>query len=450
MTASLRQRLEAAIIRHGVPGASLALWHGGELHEATAGHANLRAQTTATPDTLFQIGSITKLFTATLILGLAAEGTLTLDQPVAELLPGFALADTDAARQVTVRQLLCHSGGMDGDFFKPHGRGEDRIARYVADCRDLPQLHPPGALFSYCNSGYVILGRIIETLTGTHWDKALEERLLRPLGLRETKSLPEEAIRFRCAIGHAPHPDTGRMDITPIAYLAQSNAPAGSTVMARARDVIRLARPLFGIGGDAAAPLPAALTQQMQTAQITLPPHYPMRHWGLGPKIFDWGGMRGFGHDGVTIGQHSYLRVIPERDLAIVLLTNGGDANSLYEDLVGALLAELADIRLPQLPAPDPRAVTDRASYTGTYEKLSARIHISEVEGALQSRSEVNIDFMGGFRPMTLRLEPVDATLWLARVPDSAAPYPVRFLDFGTDGRPAFLHMGLRAYRRVA
>lgn len=450
MTVSLRQRLEAAIARHGVPGASLALWHGGALHEAAAGHANLRAQIAATPDTLFQIGSITKLFTATLILGLAAEGALTLDRPVAQLLPGFALADADAARQVTVRQLLCHSGGMDGDFFKPHGRGEDRIARYVADCRELPQLHPPGALFSYCNSGYVILGRIIEVLTGTYWDKVLKERLLRPLGLRETKSLAEEAIRFRCAIGHAPHPDTGEMDITPIAYLAQSNAPAGSTVMASARDVIGFARALFSMRGDSTAPLPAALTREMQTAQITLPPHYPMRHWGLGPKIFDWDGVRGFGHDGVTIGQQSFLRVIPERDLAIILLTNGGDANSLYEDFIGALLSELADIRLPQLPAPDPRAVADRAPYTGTYEKLSARIHINEVDRVLQSRSEVNIDFMGGFRPMTLRLEPVDAALWLARVPDSAAPYPIRFLDFGADGRPAYLHMGLRAYRRVA
>ena len=450
MSAALRQRLERAIARHGVPGASLALWHKQELHEAAAGSANLRAQIAATPDTLFQIGSITKLFTATLILGLAADGALALDQPVAELLSGFALADADAARQVTVRQLLCHSGGMDGDFFKPHGRGEDRIARYVADCRDLPQLHPPGALFSYCNSGYVILGRIIELLTGTHWDRALKERLLRPLGLRETKSLAEEAIRFRCAIGHAPHPDTGAMDITPIAYLAQSNAPAGSTVMATARDVIGFARALFGMDGALVPPLPAALVQDMQQPQIAVPPHYPMRHWGLGPKIFDWNGVRGFGHDGVTIGQQSFLRVIPERDLAIVLLTNGGDANGLYEDFIGALLSELADIGLPRLPAAQPGAVTDRTAYTGTYEKLSARIHITEADGALQSRSEVNIDFLGGFRPMTLRLEPVDAALWLAPVPDSAMPYPIRFLDFGADGRPAYLHMGLRAYRRVA
>ncbi len=156
----------------------------------------------ATSDSLFQIGSISKVWTATLALQLVDEGLLDLDAPVAEVLPELRLADPDVTKQVTMRHLLTHTSGIDGDVFTDTGRGDDCIEKYVAKLTDVAQNHPLGATWSYCNSGFALAGRVIEKLTGRTWDAALAERILIPLGLKHTVTLPEEALLYRVAVGH--------------------------------------------------------------------------------------------------------------------------------------------------------------------------------------------------------------------------------------------------------
>ena len=99
------------------------------------------------------------------------------------MLPELRLSDPEVTRQVTVRHLLTHTSGIDGDVFTDTGRGDDCLERYVALLADVAQNHPLGATWSYCNSGYSLLGRIIEKVTGGTWDAALRERLFTPLGL---------------------------------------------------------------------------------------------------------------------------------------------------------------------------------------------------------------------------------------------------------------------------
>ena len=118
------------------------------------------------------------------------------------MLPELQLAEPEVARQVTVRHLLTHTSGIDGDVFTDTGRGDDCLERYVALLADVAQNHPLGATWSYCNSGYSLLGRIIEHVTGDTWDKALRERLFTPLGLQHTVTLPEEALLHAAAVGH--------------------------------------------------------------------------------------------------------------------------------------------------------------------------------------------------------------------------------------------------------
>ena len=156
----------------------------------------------ATADSLFQIGSITKVWTATVVMQLVDEGLLELDTPVVEVLPELRLSDPDVTKSVTIRHLLTHTSGIDGDVFTDTGRGDDCLEKYVDLLAEAGQNHPLGATWSYCNSGFSLLGRVIEKLTGTTWDPALRDRLFTPLGLTRTVTLPEEALLHSAAVGH--------------------------------------------------------------------------------------------------------------------------------------------------------------------------------------------------------------------------------------------------------
>src|SRR6516162_2665502 len=191
------QLLHDAAKRCQVPGAALAVLHGEAVFEAATGVVNMQSGVETTTDSVFEIGSITKLWTTTLLMQLVDEGRVELDAPVRRYLPEFALADLAAAEAITVRMLLTHTSGIDGDFFQSTGRGDDAVERYVLACAALPQLHPPGAGWSYCNAGFVLAGRIVEKLRGCTWDEALRRHLLAPLGTEGMGTLPEQALRFR-------------------------------------------------------------------------------------------------------------------------------------------------------------------------------------------------------------------------------------------------------------
>ena len=110
-----------------------------------------------------------------------------------------------------MRHLLTHTSGIDGDIFTDTGRGDECVQRYVDKLAGAPSVFTPGAAYSYCNSGYVVLGRIIEVLDRQSWDQSLRQRLTRPLRLTRTVTLPEEAILHRAG-RRAPslrHPGPG-------------------------------------------------------------------------------------------------------------------------------------------------------------------------------------------------------------------------------------------------
>ena len=127
----LQELLERSTKKHEIPGASLAVWYDDRLHEAATGVLNTSTGVEATRDSVFQIGSITKLFTATLCMQLVEQGKLELDRPIYEYIPSFGLADMNAARQVTLRHLLSHSSGMAGDIFMETGDGPERFLRLI-------------------------------------------------------------------------------------------------------------------------------------------------------------------------------------------------------------------------------------------------------------------------------------------------------------------------------
>ena len=386
-----QERLTELMHRHRVPGATLGVLHDGTITETAAGVLSTATGVAVTPDSLFQIGSITKVWTATLVMQLVDEGALDLDTPVVEVLPGFRVADAAVTEEVTTRHLLTHTSGIDGDVFTDTGRGDECIERYVLGMKDVVQNHPLGATFSYCNAGYVLAGRIVEHLTGLTWDRALRERLIEPLGLEGTVTLPEEALLHRTAVGHVHEPGEDPVPTTTWT-LVRSMGPAG-LITARVGDVLSFARMHLagGLAADGTQVLSAASAGSMAEKHADLPDTRTLGDsWGLGWIRYGWDGERLIGHDGNTIGQSAFLSVLPAHGLAVSLLTNGGSARDLYHALWSEIFRETVGVRMPaplEPPASPPEF--DPARYVGRYERSGITTEVTEQEGGLTLRATV-------------------------------------------------------------
>ena len=448
----LTTRLDALCAEYGVPGASLAVWSHGALREAAAGVVNLNTNVPATSDTLFQIGSITKLFVAAMCMQLVDEGKLALDEPVRRWLPDFRLADEGVAAQLTLRQLLSHQSGMEGDYFEDAGRGEDRIAKFVGMLGACGQVSPANVMFSYCNTGFVIAGRLIEVAGGVPWDKAIRQRMAKPLGASSFSTLPEQAMRHLTAIGHLGAP--GKLVVTPIAYLAQSNAPAGSMPMAKARDIVTFGRMLMagGVAPDGTRIVSEAGIKAMHTSNVVCPKGLHIDEVGLATFMWDWdgdGAMDVFGHDGSTIGQAAWLRYHPKSGTVFVLLTNGGNGKGMAQDLMREIFSEAAGIQPSEAPQGDASRKVDAAPYLGAYANVMETVEVSEEGGRLVvtiTPSPAAAVISGTRR---VELSPVDDMLFTGVTPGYTESATYHFLERDNAGRAQYLHSGVRAHRRV-
>ncbi len=447
---SLQHRLEELREQHGVPGASLAVLHDGDVGAVASGLLNLDTGVEATTDSLFQIGSITKVWTGTVVMRLAEKGLVELDAPLRRYLPDFRVADESVAEAVTIRHLLTHSSGIDGDHFADTGRGDDALERYAASCAPLRQVHPLGATMSYCNTGFSVLGRVIEVVTGEVWDTAMRTWLYEPLKLTHTATLPEDVLRYRAAIGHI-EPPGHELSTAPAWGLPRSAGPAGA-ICSTAPEVVRFAQ-LHLAGGtlDGSEAVSAASVRAMQEPQVEVPSggdSLSSRHWGLAWSIFDWGGRTVIGHDGGTLGQSAFLRVVPDAGVAVALLTNGGNTLALFRDLYTALLAELAGVEMPaELVPPDPPLAVDPAGYVGVYEREGASIRVEPREGGIVATQTVTgLAATLTPEPFELPLHRVraDEDLFVTQHPLAPGVWlPVRFVAL-PDGS-SVLHIGGRA-----
>lgn len=452
---TLQARLDQLAADTGVVGAVVAVQRGDKTVSAATGVVNVRTGQPVTTDTIFQIGSISKVYTATLVMQLVDEGLVDLDTPVSSYLPEFTAADKTAAAAITIRQLLSHTSGMDGDFFDDFGRGDDCYEKYVAGMSTLAQNAPPGAFFSYCNSGYVLLGRLVEQLRGLNWDAALRKHLLEPLGLTDTVTLPEEAILRPVAVGHLPMGEGGAPVVAPIYHLARALSPAG-VITAPAAEVLAFARMHLNDGkaADGKQVLSPASVKAMRELQVQLPDPYTLGDgWGLGWIMYSLGTPSVIGHDGSTIGQQAYMRIVPDHDLVVVLLTNGGGMGALFEELVRPLLRELAGAELNALPEPTGVAGVDVTPFLGVYERAGVRSTISQ-----DGDGKIWIENKGtGPLAASLPDEPphelavMDDTTLITAEPDPriGRHMTLKFLEPSAAGF-GYVHAGARATPRVA
>lgn len=437
----LHERLAGLLAETGVPAAAVAVVQGDEVVDAAAGTLSTATGVEATTDAVFQVGSVTKVLTATLVQQLADESLVDLDRPVRTWLPELRLGDESAAASVTVRQLLTHTAGFEGDVFTDTGKGDDCLERYVALLADVPQLFAPGEMWSYNNAGFCVLGRLVEVVRGAPYDACLRTHLLDPLDMAGAATDPYEAVLHRVAVGHVETASGDGLHPTPTWALARSNAPAGSMLAMRARDLAAFARHHLTTPGLMA----------MREPQVALPALGQGEAWGLGWELFRLAPTPVVGHDGNTIGQSAFLRLLPEHGLAVAVLTNGGPAKRLHREVTGHVLRQLAGVDLPAPPAAPPtNEPPDPTRYVGTYASDVGETVVSRDGQGRLWLDRTPLGVLADIDEPPYRTELVawsGDTLWPVE-PEGGVHQPVAFLGDDGTGRAAYLHTG-RADRRI-
>lgn len=371
-----------------VPGAVIGIWYAGKETICGYGITSLEHPLPVSEETLFQVGSITKTFLTTAIMRLLEKGLVDLDTPIRHYLPDLHLVDEPTAAKVCMRHLLTHTAGWEGDYFNDFGRGEDALAKMIQHMADLPQISPLGKFWSYNNAGFYLAGRVIEIVTGKSFETAIQELVLMPLGLNSSFFFPEEALTRRFAVGHEE--EAGQVKVARPWAMGRAIHPAGGLI-SNAHDLLEYAR--FHMG-DGTTPDGSRLLQANHLAQM----HTPLLHaTGLRQMALGWftttlEGVKLLRHTGGTHGQISLLTFSPEKQFALVVLTNSSNADSVIDATETTALKIYLNLTIPQ-PTPLDCAAEQLKAYTGDFESADSVCSIELQE----NRLVLNMVYKGGF-----------------------------------------------------
>jgi CubicO group peptidase (beta-lactamase class C family) len=387
--AELDELVQTRMAELKVPGVALGVIAGGREHTMTAGVTNVEHPLPVDADTLFQIGSTTKTYTATAIMHLVEQGTLDLEATVQTYLPDFRVADPDLSAAVRLRHLATHSSGWYDNLPAETGDGDDALARVIERMAELPRVAPLGKYFSYSNMGVSLLGRIIETVTGQTYEAAIAELILEPLGLERASFFAEEIITEGFAVGHGlppDDPDGEPVVLEPWALPRSMNPPGG--LIASLHEQLRYAHFHLGDGTVDGAPVLSAESLEFMQTPLgpggTTPLHLIDR-MGVIWDLADRDGARIVSHPGGTNGQQSGFTLVPEHGFAVTILTNATAGAPLWIEATDWALERFLGLRQPPVTTiqVDPARLVE---YAGEYAVPdgSESVRIQEAGGALQ------------------------------------------------------------------
>ncbi|MGH2812490.1 MAG: serine hydrolase domain-containing protein [Actinomycetota bacterium] len=349
--------------RTGVPGVEVGLLHRGSRYVQGYGVTSVDHPLPVTADTLFQIGSTTKTFTATAVMRLVEQGKLELNVPLRRYLPDLRLKNKEAERKATLLNLLTHTGGWLGDYFEGGGRGDDALAQVVAKMSKIKQLTPLGQVWSYSNSGFYLAGRVLEKVLRKPYETAIRELLFEPLGMENSFFFAEEVLPFRVAVGHITRGK--KSSVARPWALRRSAAPAGG-IISNAMDQLTWAA--FNMG-DGRAPSGKRVLRK-GTLRLMQKPHAPAGSMadavGLSWLLRTGGDERVVAHGGTTNGQLSAFSMVPDRQFAITVLTNSTRGGELHQAVVRWAFEHYLGIEQPEVPKLRVRS-EELESYAGKY-----------------------------------------------------------------------------------
>jgi CubicO group peptidase (beta-lactamase class C family) len=341
------------------PGATVVVSEGGEivLH-AAYGMADLELGVPMQTDHILRLASVTKQYAAAAIMALVEDGELALDDPLSKFLPDFPVGD------VTVHQLLNHTSGIksytsiEGYMTSERIRKDLSTAELIAVFADEPVDFAPGEQWSYNNSGYVLLGAIIEAVSGQSWNDYIRERLLEPAGIETTDYYPDETIVEGRVPGYSGPADAPYN----AAYLSMTQPHAAGALSSTALDVDRWQQALHG--GELLEP---DSYDRMLEADDAAGDALYGHAYGYGLIVGEWMGRPVIHHGGGINGFTTYAFWLPESELSIVVLTNRAGPGVLTQDtalrLAGLAMGESYPIERSRLDH-SPEALM---AFQGTY-----------------------------------------------------------------------------------
>jgi CubicO group peptidase (beta-lactamase class C family) len=289
-------------------GAVLVARHGKVLLKDAWGRADRKAGTANTPATRFRIGSMNKMFTAVATLQLVEAHKLALDDPIGRYLPGYP--NKEVAAKVTVRHLLTHTGGT-GDIFGPEF---DQHRLQLREHRDYLKLYgtrglsfEPGSRFEYSNYGFVLLGALIEHVTGGSYDDYVRDHIFHPAGMRSTGALPESVVVPDRAVGYLR--SSPGSDWVPNTDTLPWRGTAAGGGYSTVGDLLRFAQALES----------GTLISEATLAEATRP---HQQQYGYGFDVRGEGRLGSYGHGGGAPGMNGELRIFPQLGYVVVSLSN--------------------------------------------------------------------------------------------------------------------------------
>lgn len=372
---ALCARIQKEMKRLKVPGVAVGVWNRGREHSAGFGITNIENPLPVTPDTLFQTGSISKTFTATLLMQLAEQGKIQLDAPVRKYIKGFKLRDAEVARRVTIRHLLTHTGGWVGDYFNDLGNGDDALEKMVLEIAKLPQVQPLGKIWSYNNTGFNIAARVIEIVAKKPYEQCVQERLFDPLGLDMSFFYPSDRfLTYRFAAGHQIV--AGKVSVArPWAIGRASNGVGG--VISTVKDLLKYAR--FHMSRGKKNVISGKSLRAMRVPQVDMGPRGQMGITWFIRKVDD---LRIYAHGGATNGQMAGLYYIPDEDFSIAILANS-DEGRIITDRVMNWALEIYFGKKASVPKPINVPVSELRQYVGRYRIGTECLDLKIKNGAL-------------------------------------------------------------------
>ncbi len=312
LTAALREMLQKETAANRFAGAVLLAQDGKPVFAQAYGLADREHKTANALQTRFRIGSMNKMFTAVATLQLAQAGKLRLEDPLGKYLPDYP--NKELASKVTIHQLLTHTGGT-GDIFGPEFSAHRLELRTLSDYVNLfgkrALKFEPGSRFAYSNYGFILLGVVIEKVSGESYYDYVRKHVYEPAGMTSTGSEPENVAVAGRSVGYMDEEGTLRPNTDTLPYRGMSAGGGYSTV----EDLLRFANAL-----EQHKLLDVQHTQLLTTGKVDMPGG--VRHYAYGFADQTINGQHCFGHNGGAPGMSGDLAICSDGRYVVAVLAN--------------------------------------------------------------------------------------------------------------------------------
>lgn len=348
----ITQYAETKMKENQLTGLSLALVDDEKIiWTLSLGYADLENKKPVTSDTLFRIGSISKLFTATAIMQLVEQGKIDLDKPLQTYIPEFSMKTRfPDAGPVTIRSIMTHSSGLPCDYLPVSSPSYPYFTQLVKDIQNEYVAYPPGYITAYSNLAVALLGVVIERVSGQKFNDYITEHIFKPLEMNHSS--------FELRADMEPLLSKGYRNNEPAEDMFLGVFPSGSMV-SDVNEMSHFMQMVLDKGSYKGQQIVKERTlEEMFTPQTNIPLDLDARgtiglNWGLDQNP-SWGKI--VAHAGGTYLFFSWMKVLPEKKLGVIILTNSangfGPAYEISNELINAALKVKIGTMVDDYPKP--------------------------------------------------------------------------------------------------